>query len=158
MSSKSWEEITYDELYNLFATQHYSDSMIAELYGVTKSMVRSKRQKMGISAIGVALDKAINSYKENIKTEDINNISKAITQYAFRSGPIEKMHAKGQLSQEDMKELNKFTHNKIATLLYLLKEEKWSDLSHLYKMYRYGTAEWDEYTLCIDDIESAATE
>ena len=32
--------------------------------------------------------------------ENIDAISKAVTHYAFRNGPVEDMHANGQLSQQ----------------------------------------------------------
>ena len=49
--------------------------------------------------------------------ETIDMLSKAITQFAFRSGPVEEMHSKGKLTQKDMKTLNKFMINRIAGLL-----------------------------------------
>ena len=49
--------------------------------------------------------------------ETIDMLSKGITQFAFRSGPVEEMHAKGKLTQKDMKTLNKFMTNRIAELL-----------------------------------------
>ena len=49
--------------------------------------------------------------------ETIDMLSKGITQFAFRSGPIEKMHAENKLTQNDMEILNKFMTNRIAGLL-----------------------------------------
>ena len=49
--------------------------------------------------------------------ETIDMLSKGITQFAFRSGPIEKMHAENKLTQNDMEILNKFMTNCIAGLL-----------------------------------------
>ena len=37
-----------------------------------------------------------------------------MTHYAFRNGPVEDMHANGQLSQQDMKTLNKYMVNRIC--------------------------------------------
>lgn len=45
--------------------------------------------------------------------ETIDMLSKAVTQFAFRSGPVEYMHARGKLTQKDMKTLNKFMTNRI---------------------------------------------
>ena len=47
----------------------------------------------------------------------IDMLSKGITQFAFRSGPVEEMHAKNKLTQKDMKTLNKHMTNRIAGLL-----------------------------------------
>ena len=44
-------------------------------------------------------------------------LSKAITQFAFRSGPVENMHARNKLTQKNMKALNKYMVNRIAGLL-----------------------------------------
>ena len=49
--------------------------------------------------------------------ETIDMLSKGITQYAFRSGPVEEMHSKGKLTQKDMETLNKYMANRIAGLL-----------------------------------------
>ena len=49
--------------------------------------------------------------------ETIDMLSKGITQYAFRSGPVEEMHSKGKLTQKDMETLNKHMTNRIAGLL-----------------------------------------
>ena len=49
--------------------------------------------------------------------ETIDMLSKGITQFAFRSGPIEEMHAENKLTQNDMEILNKFMTNRIAGLL-----------------------------------------
>ena len=49
--------------------------------------------------------------------ETIDMLSKGITQFAFRSGPVEEMHSRGKLTQKDMKTLNKFMANRIAGLL-----------------------------------------
>ena len=49
--------------------------------------------------------------------ETIDMLSKGITQFVFRSGPVEEMHSKGKLIQKDMKTLNKFMTNRIAGLL-----------------------------------------
>ena len=34
--------------------------------------------------------------------ETIDMLSKAVTQFAFRSGPVEDMHAKNKLTQKDI--------------------------------------------------------
>ena len=49
--------------------------------------------------------------------ETIDMLSKGITQFAFRSGPVEEMHASNKLTQKDMEILNKYMTNRIAGLL-----------------------------------------
>ena len=52
--------------------------------------------------------------------ETIDMLSKGITQYAFRNGPIEEMHASNKLTQKDMKTLNKYMTNRITELLIVI--------------------------------------
>jgi hypothetical protein len=65
--------------------------------------------------------------------ENINMISKAVTHFAFRNGPIEDMHAhpNNQLSQTDMKTLNKFMVNRLAYIFTLIIEERWIEFDFL---------------------------
>ena len=49
--------------------------------------------------------------------ETIDMLSKGITQFAFRSGPVEEMHSKNKLTQKNMETLNKYIANRIAGLL-----------------------------------------
>lgn len=55
-------------------------------------------------------------------SDNLTMISKAITHFSFRNGPIEDMHAspKNQISQDDMKTLNKFMVNRLRVLLRLI--------------------------------------
>ncbi len=52
--------------------------------------------------------------------ETIDMLSKGITQFAFRSGPVEEMHASNKLTQKDMKTLNKYMTNRITELLIVI--------------------------------------
>lgn len=74
-------------------------------------------------------------------------MAKAITHFAFRNGPIEDIHANNQLSQEDMKTLNKFMVNRLAYICECILTEKWEEISFLVKLYdfMYGH-DWDEAT------------
>lgn len=49
--------------------------------------------------------------------ETIDMLSKAITQFTLRCGPVEEMHARNKLTQKDIKTLNKVMTNRIAGLL-----------------------------------------
>ena len=57
-----WDSITKEELENLF--EEHSDSIIAELYGITKSQVTNKRRKWNI--------KLYNSTIKKFFSEDTN--------------------------------------------------------------------------------------
>lgn len=44
MEKSSWDSVSYDELMRLYVEKHFSDRMVAELYGVTKSQVAYKKR------------------------------------------------------------------------------------------------------------------
>ncbi len=60
-----------------------------------------------------------------LKKENIDAISKAITHFVFRNGPVEDMYANNQLSEVDMKTLNKNMVNRIAGLLTSIADNNW---------------------------------
>lgn len=63
---------------------------------------------------------------------DVDSFAKFIVHYCFRNGPVEDMHAQGQLSQKDMKTLNKFMVNKVAELFELSMSGEWLKFYLLY--------------------------
>ena len=70
---------------------------------------------------------------EILRAENISLITKALTHFTFRNGPIEDMHAhpNNQLSEEDMKTLNKFMVNRLAYIFTLIIEERWIEFDYL---------------------------
>lgn len=142
-----WEDITREELEELF--EKYSDNRIGDLYDVSKSQVKAKREKWDIKQINYIwqeflkedMNKKIfenlnQSSKERLlKKDKIDTISIALTHYLFRNGPVEDMHSEGKLSQEDMKTLNKFMVNRIAGLLEKINQEEWLKLEVLLGYY-----------------------
>ncbi|WP_367666376.1 hypothetical protein [Clostridium sp.] len=53
----------------------------------------------------------------------IHKLSVVTAHYAYRNGPIEDMHSDGKLSENDMKELNKFVVNKLAYIFTLILDK-----------------------------------
>ncbi len=82
--------------------------------------------------------------------ETIDMLSKAITQFAFRSGPVEDMHARNKLTQKDMKALNKFMVNRIAGLLTAISKGDIANILRVLTFYASLTSDWD---LCKPDTE-----
>lgn len=162
-----WDLITKEELEELF--EENSDNMIAELYEITKSQVRAKRDKWDIKQYNYLLKK---TFKEDCKNEselfnnlnqsskerifdkdNIDSISIALTHYLFRNGPVEDIHSEGKLSQEDMKTLNKFVVNRIAGLLETIEKNEWLKLELLLNYYsKYFGKGWDKPIPDIDEI------
>lgn len=77
------------------------------------------------------------------RDENINKIAKAITHFIFRNGPVEDMHTNKQLSQNDMKTLNKFMVNRLAYVIDLLLSEKWVEFGLFVDFHKYTGTEWD---------------
>ncbi len=82
--------------------------------------------------------------------ETIDMLSKGITQFTFRSGPIEEMHSKGKLTQKDMKTLNKFMANRIAGLLTAISKGDISSVLKVLTFYASLSSDWDS---CKPDVE-----
>lgn len=149
MKKKSWDNITPNELKKLFK-ENIPDSIIAKQYSVTIGKVRYKRKKWGISMKNCFIENLLNHndnpdavigslLKKNneicktefLKTENIDKYSKALAHHIFRNGPIEDMHTNGQLSDNDMKKLNKFAVNRIAGILLTIQKKEWYKLNSL---------------------------
>lgn len=80
----------------------------------------------------------LDSKKRLLKKENIDKISKAITQFIFINGPIKDIYSEEKISQNDMKTLNKFMVNRIAGLLTAIGDNSWLKLElllHYYKIY-----------------------
>ena len=96
--------------------------------------------------------------EHGVKTEDIfknfdifkkyslEQISHALTHYCFRNGPVEDMHAhpNNQLSDVDMKVLNKFCNDKIFTFLTMIKNNKVAELSDIINFGLQCGVHWDK--------------
>lgn len=89
----------------------------------------------------IALNEQAKEYL--LKPENRDRLSIALAHYIFRDGPIEDMHANGQLSQEDMMTLNKFVVNQIATLRHLLDRGRWDCLYPLMYFLMGNGEKWD---------------
>ncbi|HLQ83951.1 MAG TPA: hypothetical protein VK121_08970 [Pseudogracilibacillus sp.] len=153
------EELSPKDLEKLFINESKSDAMIASLFGVKSSKITYLRRKYGItirnslikdfldyeSSVGMELNA---NMKEIILTnENISKISKAVTHFAFRNGPIEDMHADmtKQITDEDMKKLNKYMVNRIAYIFTLILEDRWTEFNFLVENmdFMFGR-HWDE--------------
>jgi len=98
--------------------------------------------------------KALLLERLDLKNFDIGKFSKIITYYAFRNGPVEDIHVSGKLSQEDMNVLNQFMVNRIAGILKLIKDERWSELVALIQACECYGSDWDEVVPDTKELES----
>ena len=159
----NWKNITRDELLKIYVENDVCDSMVADMFGVTKSQVVSKRRKLNITQSDMVYEKYIKGQeKELLKSNkkqyileelDIDTMSKAFVNYIFRFGPVEDMHSKGQLSQDDMKTLNKYMNDRIATLIYLFRNEDWNRLFDFFGAITKYNPKWDRAEILIEEID-----
>ncbi len=105
----------------------------------------------------IGLDPKLNSDSRErlLRRENIDAISKAITHFIFRNGPVEDMHANNQLSEKDMKTLNKYMVNRIAGLLTAIADGKWLQIEILLSHYMSFGTEWDKAEPDMKEIDSA---
>lgn len=159
--SLSLEDLSETDLEILFIDEKNSDKMIAALFEVKDSKIISLRQKYGItiknSLINDFLDnntdiaKTLNDKMklETLADKNISKISKAITHFVFRNGPIEDMHAdvNKNITDEDMEVLNKYIVNRIAYIFTLISKDQWAEFNFLIESIdlMFGH-DWDEAT------------
>ena len=84
--------------------------------------------------------------------ETIDMLSKGITQYAFRSGPIEEMHAKNKLTQKDMEFLNKYMTNRIAGLLQTIFNGDVANALKVLTFYASLSSDWNKANPDIEEF------
>jgi hypothetical protein len=93
-------------------------------------------------------DKKINTKMKKTITSTVNadTIAKAITHFAFRNGPIEDMHAnrEKQITDEDMKILNKFMHNRLTYVFELILKDRWAEFAFLIDAHKFYGSQWDK--------------
>lgn len=162
-----WNDITEEELKHLYYDESLSDNEIVALFGVTKGKVTYKRNKFGISIRNKVyqdfmeqqgdLPKKLNEdYKQRLLNKNnIDMLSKAITHFVFRNGPVENMHSNNQLSEEDMKTLNKYMVNRMAGLLTAIADNNWMQLELLLSYhYQYFGSDWDKVEPDVEEVEN----
>ena len=79
----------------------------------------------------------------NLDFKTINMLSKGITQFVIRSGPVEEMHAENKLTQNDMEILNKFMTNRIAGLLQTIFNGDVANALKVLTFYASLSFDWD---------------
>ena len=82
----------------------------------------------------------------------IATISKGITQYAFRSGPVEEMHSKGKLTQKDMETLNKYMADRIAGLLQTIFNGDVAKALKILTFYASLSSDWNKANPDIEEF------
>ena len=159
---KDWSKITREELIELHKSM--TDRQIAEYFNIAVGKVRYKRNKYGItlkndiynefSDQNSELFQKLNAdSKERLLGADLDVIAKALTHYIFRNGPVEDMHTNGQFSQSDMKILNKYMVNKLAGLIYKMRNNEWLQIELPFDYFKlYGT-DWDKAVPDTEDFE-----
>jgi predicted DNA-binding protein YlxM (UPF0122 family) len=161
----TWQKITQDELRELYCQDNLSDNEIAKKFSVTVGKVKYKRKKYGITYIEKIYGDFFSENKELIaslnneskerlcKNENINWITKSIVHHIFRNGPVEDMHAENQLSQEDMKTLNKYMVDNLGMIVSAVIHGNWLILEQWLAYYKQWGDNWDDPALTDHDMQ-----
>lgn len=154
-----FDNLTVEDFRTMYIDEGKTDYMISMLFDIKESKVTYRRRRLGITIRNSILDeflmvksekaKDINSKVkfELLKNENITMISKAITHFAFRNGPIEDMHANPskQITDTDMMILNKYMVNRVAYIFKLIIEERWMELDFVIRNTdKWYGHDWDE--------------
>jgi hypothetical protein len=78
-----------------------------------------------------------------LSNENINRLVIGLVHFCFRNGPVEDMHTNGKLSQSDMATLNHFMVNRLALVITLAKENRWTELEILLQFDMMCGTDWD---------------
>lgn len=103
------------------------------------------KEQMGEDSFKKAILEVINL--DQLMT--VEELSRALAHYCFRNGPVEDMHAKGKLSQDDMKILNKFCYNKLYTFFKLIISNEKEKLYPILEFHSLCGQDWDPPVLDI---------
>ena len=88
--------------------------------------------------------------KLDFKTIDM--LSKGITQFVFRSGPIEEMNTENKLTQKAMETLNKYMTNRIAGLLQTIFNGDVANALKVLTFYASLSSDWDKANPDIEEF------
>ena len=92
------------------------------------------------------------SKRRLLADENFDRLAVGLTHYFFRNGPVEDMHADGQLSENDMKILNKYMVDRVARVLLLAKENRWLELELLLSFHMQCGSTWDKPSTNMDEL------
>ena len=163
-----WESITEAELRRLYSNEDVFDIDLAKLFNVSVNKIRYKRNKHGLDYQHIRILKFFNDPK-NTELQELNQRSKdrlftsdnidrlaiGLAHYFFRNGPVEDLHSKGQLSESDMKTLNKYMVDRIARVLFLATENRWLELELLLAFYMEYGIDWDKPNIDLSEVENS---
>lgn len=161
----TWESISEAQIRKLYSNKNIVDSDIATLFEISIGKVRYKRNKYGLSLKKIDILRFFND-SENIQLcklsqdskgrlladENFDRLTIGLAHYFFRNGPVEDMHANDQLSENDMKVLNKYLVDRIARVLLLAKEERWLELELLLSFHMQCGSAWDKPDTNMDEL------
>lgn len=167
----SWKSISELQMRRLYLNKNIVDKDVAALFEVSLDKVRYKRKTYGLSHKKINILRFFND-QENDELQKLNQASKerlfsyenfdrlsiGLAHYCFRNGPVEDIHANGQLSENDMKALNKYLVDHIAKALLLGKEGRWLELELLLNFHMQFGSTWDKPDTSIDELYNVITD
>ena len=152
-----FESITEDQLLELYSSPPILDVEVAELFDVSIGQVRYLRKKYNVTTkrVGQHVRETANekSKARLMSPESADALAIALSHYIYRDGPIEDYHADGKLSNDEMMAQNKYTTNKIAGILYLLKSGQWVAVEYLLSLYMLNGDKWDAPEIDFEEMK-----
>ncbi|NLM20904.1 MAG: hypothetical protein GX207_04050 [Peptococcaceae bacterium] len=144
-----------------FGFDKHAAGVLEELYEIrrAKSKIFYRPRKLGRTIKNAILDEFLFARSERaekknlevkdeiLKSENLNMISTAIMHFVFQSGPVKGMltSRQRQLSEEELKILDKFMVNRLAYVFKLIIEGRWIEFDFLVRsIYEIFGQEWDE--------------
>jgi hypothetical protein len=84
-----------------------------------------------------------NSKKNMLDNSKAEDWAKAIVHFIFRNGPVEDIHSKGNLTDEDMKVINKYMLDQMTGLVLSMQKGEWFILEQMAQFYLNFGTQWD---------------
>jgi hypothetical protein len=84
-----------------------------------------------------------NSKKNMLDNSKAEVWAKAIVHFIFRNGPVEDIHSKGNLTDEDMKVINKYMLDQMTGLVLSMQKGEWFILEQMAQFYLNFGTQWD---------------
>ncbi|NLL51622.1 MAG: hypothetical protein GX248_02830 [Peptococcaceae bacterium] len=144
-----------------FDFDKYADGVLEKLYEIRegKTKILYRPRKLGKAIKNAILDEFLYARSERaekknlevrdeiLKNQNLNMITTAIMHFIFQSGPIKAMFTcrNRQLSEDDLRIINKFMINRLAYVFKLIIEDRWIEFDFLVRsIYEIYGHEWDE--------------
>lgn len=139
--SDFWNNLNDEEMAELLCMPN---AWLVRMFGLSNYKIKKQKEAFKESS------KAYLNYKIRdgllLNKEFSQKLCVGLTHHIFRNGPIEDMHSDSNknITDEDMKELNKYMMSRLATFFYLMRNEDFIKIHNLLSFHmNYFGKDWD---------------